>query len=357
MLKNIQIANFRCLEQTQIKGFSNINLIGGKNNIGKTALLEALLLYIMPQTNAILELRANRQESKQFIQKIPKRTVWDNFFYQPEDSILLTGEDQDNYYKNVAINIINSQTIPANIPPEYYHKFLEILSQNSGQIYPLEIQVTADNYHQTSLIIDTITSANLELNIQNAEIPFLYCNQIISNEKLTQLYDQARLNDQDHIVLNILKIVDPSLEAIESFSLGQPTIFLKQKNKKRLPISLFGDAINRITMIILKLINNQQKILLIDEIENGLHYSIYQELWHKLFSLCQEMNVQIFATTHSLEMIQSFAAVGLQNDENQKMSAYFELTKHCKTQQVIGIKRDLDTLDYAIEYTKGVRGE
>ncbi|HEY9706121.1 MAG TPA: AAA family ATPase, partial [Allocoleopsis sp.] len=117
------------------------------------------------------------------------------------------------------------------------------------------------------------------------------------------------------------------------------------------------DAVNRAAMIILKLINNKQNILLIDEIENGIHYTAQKELWRTLFRLSLELNVQIFATTHSLEMIKSFTEVGLENEKNQALGGYFELTKHFKSQQIIGIKRDLDTLDYAIEHSKGVRGE
>ncbi|HEY9703347.1 MAG TPA: AAA family ATPase, partial [Allocoleopsis sp.] len=101
MLKQIYIENFRCLEKTTIKGFSNINLIGGKNNIGKTALLEALLIYSMPQTDALLQLKSLRQESKDFIKQMRNKTVWDNFFFQPKNSIFLKGEDENQISKQV----------------------------------------------------------------------------------------------------------------------------------------------------------------------------------------------------------------------------------------------------------------
>lgn len=39
MLENIEIQNFRCFEDTKILGFKRVNLIGGKNNAGKTAFL------------------------------------------------------------------------------------------------------------------------------------------------------------------------------------------------------------------------------------------------------------------------------------------------------------------------------
>ncbi len=358
MLKQIYIENFKCLEKTTIKGFSNINLIGGKNNIGKTALLEALLIYSMPQTDAISQLKSLRQESKDFIKQMRNKTVWDNFFFQPKNSILLKGEDEQNIPKQVEIKILDTQSISPNITAEYYSKWVEILSQDGGRVYPLEIQVNLNNQPlKPSFIIDTTTAVSLQLNAEIQSLPFLPSYERISYEKLTQLYDESRLNELDHEVLNILKIVDSSIESIESFAIGEPNLFVRHKNQSRLPLSLFGDAVNRAAMIILKLINNKQNILLIDEIENGIHYTAQKELWRTLFRLSLLLNVQIFATTHSLEMIKSFAEVGLENEKNQNISVYFELTKHFKSQQIIGIKRDLDTLDYAIEHSKGVRGE
>jgi len=72
--------------------------------------------------------------------------------------------------------------------------------------------------------------------------------------------------------------------------------------------------------------------------------------------LAVELDTQIFATTHSLEMIQAFGDVGLEC-ESECSSAYFELAKQPKTNQIVGIRRDVETLQYAIEHQKGVRGE
>jgi hypothetical protein len=178
----------------------------------------------------------------------------------------------------------------------------------------------------------------------------------ISGKELTAAYDRARLDDKDSEVLKAFQVIDPAIESVESFSIGEPTLYLRKKGEKRLPLPLFGDAINRVADIILKLVNSEHKILLIDEIENGIHYTNQREFWRILFRLAVELDTQIFATTHSLEMLQAFADVGL--EDNQKCSsAYFELAKKPKTDQIIGIRRDLETLNYALEHQKGVRGE
>ena len=51
--------------------------------------------------------------------------------------------------------------------------------------------------------------------------------------------------------------------------------------------------------------------LLIDEFENGLHYSVQEKVWHLLFELAEKLDIQIFATTHSWDCIESFAKVAV----------------------------------------------
>jgi AAA15 family ATPase/GTPase len=164
------------------------------------------------------------------------------------------------------------------------------------------------------------------------------------------------LDDKDSEVLKAFQILDPAIESVESFSIGEPRLYLRRKGEKRLPLSLFGDAVNRVADIILKLVNSEHKILLIDEIENGIHYTNQRNFWRILLRLAVELDTQIFATTHSLEMLQAFADVGLEPNQ-ECSSAYFELAKKPKTDQIIGIRRDLETLNYALEHQKGVRGE
>jgi AAA15 family ATPase/GTPase len=89
--------------------------------------------------------------------------------------------------------------------------------------------------------------------------------------------------------------------------------------------------------MIFALLINPKKIIFIDEIENGLHYTAYPDIWKTLFRLAIELDSQIFATTHSLEMIQAFADVGLEYYPEQW--AHFELARSPRTDKIIGIKK------------------
>ncbi|MCU0541250.1 MAG: AAA family ATPase [Oscillatoriaceae cyanobacterium Prado104] len=342
MLKEIEIQNFRCFEHIKISGFERVNLIGGKNNAGKTALLEALFLHLAPKVSSILILRELRREPLEAIKAMPDR-AWDNLFYVREKDkfIVIIGKDENNnsdvveiksYTSSITINLKNGKNFfPRNRLPS-------LVASSRGLM----------NRENNSIITDSISTTS--------KVPIIPSFIMISGRELTQAYDNARLDDKDSEVLKAFQIIDPAIESVESFSIGEPTLYLRRKGEKRLPLSLFGDAMNRVAEIILKLVNSEHKILLIDEIENGIHHTNQRNFWRVLFRLAVELDTQIFATTHSLEMLQAFADVGLEPNQ-ECSSAYFELARKLKTNQIIASRIDLETLNYALEHQEGVRGE
>jgi len=364
MLKEIEIQNFRCFEKIKISGFERVNLIGGKNNAGKTALLEALVLYVAPKASSIEMLRELRRESSEALKAMPKR-AWDNLFYLlDKQKIIVIIGIRDNYldyrveivreslfniFTTTVVDKIASQGIIDSLPKD----------KAGVSVITLKLIINEGKPLLSSLIASSSGSTNIDrisLDDDTDEVAIIPSFIRISGKELTAAYDRARLNEKDSEVLKAFQIIDPAIESVESFSIGEPTLYLRRKGEKRLPLSLFGDAMNRVADIILKLVNSEHKILLIDEIENGIHYTNQREFWRILFRLAVELDTQIFATTHSLEMLQAFADVGLEPNQ-ECSSAYFELAIKLKTNQIIGSRLDLETLNYALEHQEGVRGE
>ena len=83
------------------------------------------------------------------------------------------------------------------------------------------------------------------------------------------------------------------------------------------PLGSMGDGMLRVLQIILKVFSAQGGFLLIDEFENGLHYSVQEKIWALIFKLAEQLNIQVFATTHSWDCIESFTKVAVDNQSSE----------------------------------------
>jgi len=365
VIKNINIKNFRCFDELKVSGFEKINLISGKNNVGKTALLEALFLNSAPRPETIIYLlRYVRREQLSFSKSLPERT-WNNFFFhQNKNSELIIEATLENEsLKRVEICVDESvkdfleETDEQDSEDEIKDKIISLFSGSESvrSVMHLKTSINQGEAFETSILSSAKGLIGRDIKIPDIKNAFFISSfSRVSNRELTIEFDKARLNERDDEVLKAFQAIDSSIVEVESFSIGEPTVYLKRKGEGRLPLSLFGDAINRIADIILRLVNNENSILLIDEIENGIHHSSQAYFWTTLYKLANELNVQIFTTTHSLEMTEAFIKAG---SEYKNTSAHFELTRQMKTGRIVAIRRDLDTLDYGISHNKEVRGE
>ncbi|MDX2255673.1 MAG: ATP-binding protein [Pseudanabaenaceae cyanobacterium bins.39] len=365
MMKKITIENFRCFDRLKVSGFERVNLISGKNNIGKTALLEAIFLNSAPRPDTIFLLRQVRREQASFSKALPERT-WINFFFQQNKSerILIESDLDNNESKIVEITI--DESLKNFLDGDYKDSkdqeddekemMINLFSgsESSVSVIHLRTRINKEETFETQIVSSAKGLIAKDIKVPDSKnVSFIPSFLRVSNRDLTSEFDKARLNERDDEVLNAFKSIDNSISEVESFSIGEPTIYLKIEGKSRLPLSLFGDAINRIADMILKLVNNENSILIIDEIENGIHHSNQVYFWNLLYKLANKLNVQIFATTHSLEMTQAFIKAGQQN---QNLAAHFELVRQAKTGKIVAIKRDLDTLSYGISHNEEVRG-
>ncbi len=348
MLRDISIQNFRCFENTSISGFKNVNLITGKNNAGKTALLEALLLGSSPYPETIVSLKGYRHESEELDKSLPER-AWDYLFFNQDKLRNIFIKTNNFSIKIDDSNLIDSDNlIDTNRytnPSFAKSSSIQIESVINGDIHKSKLTASKQG----------ILGNGLKLRDDN-NVPFIPSTFPFSQHQIADEYDKARLSYKEKFILDGFQIIDSSINLIEYFGIGSPMLYLTRNNEKRLPLTLWGDAINRIAAIIISVVNNNSNVLLIDEIENGIHYTNHVSLWKMLFKLSQDLDVQIFATTHSLEMLEAFTKVGLEAEFNG-LSSHFEMARSVKTGQIIGIRRDMETLEYSLSHGGGVRGE
>ncbi|RDB07248.1 AAA family ATPase [Runella aurantiaca] len=322
MLQSIEIENFRCFEKTAISGFEQINLITGKNNSGKTALLEALYLALTTDSKNLTE---NTRQSEKDTEKEK------NLYFNQND-----------------------------------RKKIEIVSYflgGEGILYQFHRSSSRTLFNKMIRNSDGSRSLNQDFHAEFfTAFIFDKSRQLPNNQELTYLLDSIDKKGDKFRVIEALKIIDKSLSDIRTFaSFPEVLYLLKDGFSEYQPVYYLGDAVQKIVRYVINILSSYPNkeavnVLLIDEIENGIHYTAQAEVWRMLIKLCKYYNIQLFATTHSLEMIKAFQQV-CSEEEFTGMGGYFELGRQAKSQQIIAVKHDLETLEYELASGDTIRGE
>ena len=156
----------------------------------------------------------------------------------------------------------------------------------------------------------------------------------------------------EEVIVNALQVVEPRLRSLRVQIMGgTPLIYGDIGAKRLIPFPLMGDGMSRLLGIALAMTDAQDGILLIDEIENGIHHSVMPELWKTVADLAERYNAQIFATTHSIECV-------LAAYEAFSSREPYDFSLH-RLEQIKGkiraVQYEKDTLKAAIETNLEVR--
>lgn len=314
--------NFRAFKEIKIQKLAQINLFLGKNSAGKTSLLEALYIYLHKnKTTAIYELLVKKDEH--LSGKAGLGSTVRHLFYKhalpdfKKPGITLGLLKQDN-----SINKSKSVTISTD-KKDLFGEALVISRGNKKRTYPLSIDFR-DFYRQVRMF---------EGFDENDNLKFVHSTGIETNNAVANLWDNIALEGKQNTVINALKIIEPELSDvafIETKHSNKRTAIAKVSGEK-VPFRSMGDGINRVLHIVLSMVNAQNGYLLIDEFENGLHYSVQEQIWKIIFDLSKSLNVQVFATTHSSDCIKAF---GAQWQGNEKSATLHRIDFHNKKHSV-----------------------
>ncbi|MEY4927021.1 MAG: hypothetical protein RI894_1457 [Bacteroidota bacterium] len=369
MINEIEIKNFRAFEHTRIKGFGAVNLIGGENSVGKTALLEALLLATTPSISTINDIRHFRNENDDAIEKA-NEYVWNYWFYKQniqspiQINILLKDKDNDiAIQKHLTLNCVKNSDVLINNLEEGKNtaEVSKMIFANIADAVLHIIQKNEQKEFYNFFVIPDKTDKHLGSIGKNSPkniifTPFLHTRFRESYEGLAKLRSYLNKNKKLTQWHDLLFKIDNSIVGSEIDALMGTALHLIRKDGESLPLGMFGDAVRTVTEIILKLLSMEEKVFFIDEIENGLHYTKQDDVWAALFTIAKERGIQIFATTHSKEMIESFARVG-GLAENEGQGVYFNMYRSPRSGQIVAAPTTVDMIEYKLERGSSLRGE
>jgi len=305
LLQDIEIKNFRGFDSFSSKGFSQINLLIGKNNSGKSSLLEAIFLLI-GMSNPILPDNVNRlrglniRTADEFKFLFNKLKI-DNI---PEFECSFS----DSSVRNLKLNPIFSKNTKDNANHNINSEELAIdASTASLSMTGLELDFSIKQRHnpkksfKSSLIINPTEIIQNPNKNYKEELHAVFITGGSNEANALTRYSDIVKKKKGDIVLSALQKIDPNIESINALPDG---LYFSYKNIDELvPSNIAGDGVRKYLNIVTTIAEKQNSIVLIDEIENGLHYSAHKSLWESIINISKEFNVQLFITSHNLETL------------------------------------------------------
>lgn len=314
MIQSLDIRNFKCFKSLHLPELARVNLIGGRNNVGKTSLLEGVYLF------------HDRMDGRMFLKQFAWRGVegvrldpkyfWAPFFhnFDLEEPI------------GIAVKTENGRSISAEY--RFNPQFVLVSPGESGRpvgegskaqvstapelqpSHAIDIRYTSDTNGETK---EHLYVERDRLGIQFEQSPrqpgqaiFLMARGRPSTDEEAARLSEVVESKGVAEVEEFLRIISPGIKDLQlSASYGRPTTCCDVGLKRLVPVAFAGDGLTRLLSIILAMANSQGGIVLIDEIENGIHYSVQKAFWRALSEAARRFECQVIATTHSYEFLRA----------------------------------------------------
>lgn len=376
LLTDFEIENFRCFDTFKMHNIKRINLIGGMNNAGKTALLEALFLSDGIDGDNLKQIYQEIRAEKLPNNKQSNDADWLPLFYKGriDQFIKLKSKytslrTKDIYARTCILpdvrDFANSKTTAQDLLTElvtypagsFLYAGTYINDETTSFLGFKQVNMPESKDERSLEHMNLFSPNDWYLLGGNRSVIFIADANTLKNENLIKAYDELKRKGHGHKLLSAFQLIEPTIESIEVLNLQHPTIHLTRKGEHiPLALSYFGDAMVKIAAYTMALIKQSGSIFLFDEVENGIHYTNQPKFWAWLFDLATEFDIQIFATTHSREMIEAYAQTAIEKDM-VKEAVYYELYRDASTAQVKNHRITVDTIPFKLERNKPIRGE
>ena len=294
--ENLEIHNFRGIKNLRLDKLGQVNVFVGANNVGKSSVLEALFIlsgkqhpYLPGSLNFIREAARKDFDHLKYL------------FYNAdiEQHPIISADSTTQQQHRVEISLMteidmDKHNISTGLSSQETRKItgVHMFCKDPKQEFEVKLYPNKDGglaLHSTIQIMDEMIANFLP--------------SVGREGNAIEMYSElVRINKKNEIV-QALKEFDTTVEDIDLLSDG---LYLKYKDREGfIPLSMAGDGIRRYLGIFMSAAISRANLLLIDEIENGLHYSVYTKLWKALIATTQKNNIQLFVTTHNKEVLRS----------------------------------------------------
>lgn len=344
MFYQIEIERFRNIRHGLIGDFKQINLFFGKNNCGKSSLLESIFL-VSGLSNPLLPLHINlmRGYGKTGLQDLELN------FYNLDSSVPIHIRMTDGETRDLQISLFEQKQDSVSINSDETH----ILSNRTEDKYGLKFDFKINGKSFVSkLQFNSGTPNNTRRVMAKRYEESLHCIYLSPkydfNASIRGLKNILQ-NKDERFIIDGLKIIEPH---VKDFIFTDGEMLVDTGLAKRIPVNMMGDGARKIVSLLTAVYKCKDGVLLIDEISNGFHHSVMRNLWKVLMDASMKNNTQLFVTTHDIDSIKGLRDAATK-DLDDSISAYKLLRS--ADDELKAYHYSLGSLDYSINQDIEIR--
>jgi hypothetical protein len=340
-LDSLEIRQFRVFQRLKIERLRRVNLIVGKNNVGKTCLLEALWLYARQGAQSLiwdlLEARGESSLPSQRGEPATREAVVRHLFHGRRDMREpippITIGPSGNHSATLSLTLGWYTLLVANGRREFRPLSPQDYGTAERPMLGMAIRMGFEPemiewLHQPEN--DLLSDLSPRSEPSGAPCIFLPAGGL-NLRRIGQLWDSVALTDLEDDVLSSLHLIAPEVQRINLIAAqgalpGRIPVVRLAGAASPVSLGSLGEGMNRLFGIALALVNAKGGLLLVDEIESGLHYSVQPDLWRLVFRMAHRLDVQVFATSHSWDCVASFQQAA--QEDTHEQGQLIRLQKH-----------------------------
>lgn len=344
LLPDLFVDNFRGIRKLSISRLGRVTLLAGRNGAGKTSVLDAVRIFSARGRFNVLGVLLNNREERVFLVDDNYEEVaepdWTALFYGrniTEDVQISIGPKKDAEHLTISVTLLTDKQpflVERLAPYRMLEGRIRALTVRYKELgYSIPLQIPNDMWEHSDASDSKLVAAlrgpvGFGERTRDQELPPpLKCYSVgpgmLDNFALSAYWTKVALTDGERLVAESLKMMYG--EEVERVSVvgaksasskvdGRQAIAKLRNRDRPVPLISLGDGAMRLFGITLALANCRDGFLLIDEVENGIHYSVQQDFWRMMLRTARENNVQVFATTHSWDCVRGFAQAAVENE-------------------------------------------
>ena len=323
MINSIEIEGYRGFDRFEMADLGLVNLLVGRNNSGKTSVLEAIyLLTSKGDPAAIWQLLWKRGE--QLPEERPRPEAGPeldvcHLFYGHDlhigSKIVLSAKNQS---PKRSLEFEIAEPTAKERERLVFPRFSLVMHIKGSQMQAPGLLPITRKGGLSSEVFEMPRRMRSRFSDDSERAQYITTDSMTPQE-LTKMWDKIVLTPNESLALNAMKFLDPSIERIaaqsmgEYFNVSRGGFKVKQSGRDQpIPIGSLGDGMWRMLAMAVAISYSKGAeggVLLVDEIDTGLHYTAMEEMWRLLYNAAKSFGVQIFATTHSSDCVNSLAKI------------------------------------------------